>query len=90
MSVGCNQAIGPRPYIIETTTTTKGRLKMSSPARRKELEAMRQEASRRAYLEQVRVSSLSIYERMSEADTVEDMKAVIELVCERAGINIYE
>ncbi|UYE95773.1 hypothetical protein HAAEEKHM_00053 [Sinorhizobium phage AP-16-3] len=63
---------------------------MSSPARRRELEALREEAARQERLELIRVSNLSIYERMSEAQTIHDMKAVIEMVCERAGIDIYE
>ncbi|MDX0897483.1 hypothetical protein GOL82_16235 [Sinorhizobium medicae] len=63
---------------------------MSSPARRRELEALREEAARQERLELIRVANLSIYERMSEATTLADMKAVIEMVCERAGIDIYE
>ncbi|MGG7534630.1 hypothetical protein [Rhizobium sp. 12,4] len=63
---------------------------MSSRARRKELAAIREEDSRQEWLEQVRISNLSLYDRMSEAETIADMKAIIEIVCERAGIDIYQ
>ncbi|WP_457659541.1 hypothetical protein [Sinorhizobium medicae] len=54
---------------------------MSSPARRRELEALREEAARQERLELIRVANLSIYEHMSEATTLADMKSVIEMVC---------
>jgi hypothetical protein len=63
---------------------------MSSKARRAEKKAEWEAQCSAEEEERRRVNSLSLYERLAEAETISDMKAIVEIVCERAGIDIYQ
>lgn len=62
---------------------------MSTPQRKKELAAEFERKCLDEENEAARVKSLSIFDRVNEARTVEDLKDIILTIAERAGMDIY-
>lgn len=63
---------------------------MSSPARRAELKRQFAQECEAREAEECRVANLNLYDRIEEVQSIDDLKAVLLLICERAGIDPYE
>lgn len=63
---------------------------MSSKARKAEKRAEREAWCAREDEERRRVNNLSLCDRIEEADSLHEMKDVLRIICERAGIDIYQ
>jgi hypothetical protein len=62
---------------------------MSSRERKAEKRAEWEAECERQDQERRRVNNLSLSNRIDEADSLHEMKEVLRLICERAGIDIY-
>jgi len=62
---------------------------MSTPQRKKELAAEFERKCVEMENEMARVKNLSIFDRVNEARTVDDLKDLILTIAERAGMDIY-
>jgi hypothetical protein len=63
---------------------------MSSSSRKAEKRAEREAWSAREDEERRRINSLPLWERIDEAVADESLKDVLRIICERAGIDIYQ
>lgn len=63
---------------------------MSSQARRNEKRAEWAAEQERNDAERRRVDALSLYDRISAADASEEVKAILLILAELTGANIYE
>lgn len=63
---------------------------MSSPARRAALRAKREAEERAFEEEQRRIAGLSLYERIEECGNIHDIKAVLHLIVEKAGMDPWQ
>lgn len=63
---------------------------MSSERRRRELREERRIADEERQAEEFRVSQLSLYMRIEECADIHDIKEVLHLIAEKAGIEEHE
>lgn len=62
---------------------------MSSPQRRAELRAIREVEDLQRQEEEWRVANLSLAERIEECGDIHDVKAVLRIIAERAGVDLW-
>ena len=63
---------------------------MSSRERRAFLAAKHEEEEQARIAEEYRISQLSLYGRIEECKDIDDVKAVLQVIAERAGIDIWQ
>ena len=63
---------------------------MSSRERRAFLAAKHEEEEYARLAEEYRISQLSLYRRIEECKDIDDVKAVLQIISERAGIDILQ
>jgi hypothetical protein len=63
---------------------------MTRPARRRELAAIREQQDREREAEAFRKASLSLHSRIDELSVDDEVKAVLLIIAEKAGIDVWE